>query len=346
MKKIFLPLLILAAVAVVSCKSKESKTNSKEKPPAGVDVIIATPEEFSNDIEVNGTVLSNEMVELHPEVSGRLVYLNIPDGAKVKEGTVLARINDADLQAQSEQLQNQLELAQKTEVRLKSLLAVNGVNQSEYDAALTQVISLKSGLKVLNAQIDKTIIKAPFSGELGLRMVSPGAYITTQTVICTLQQTEQLKVDFTVPEQYSYLVYKGKQINVQAGDDNEFLTAVILAVEPQINTSTRNLMVRAILKNSKLNPGAFVKVVFNEKQKGIVVPSNSIIPDAVSNQVILIKKGKAVFKNVETGVRTTNVVEIKKGVEQGDSVVVSGVLFVRPDAAVKIKKVRKIGDTK
>lgn len=346
MKKIFIPILILAALAVGSCKSKENKSNSKEKPPASVDIIIASQEEFSNDIEVNGTVLSNEMVELHPEVSGRLVYLNIADGANVKEGTILARINDADLQAQLEQQQNQLELATKTEQRLKSLLAVNGVNQADYDAALTQLSSLKAAVKILNAQIDKTIIKAPFSGELGLRMVSPGAYITPQTVICTLQQTEQLKVDFTVPEQYSYLVSKGKQINIQAGDDKAFQTAIILAIEPRINTATRNLMVRAILKNSKLNPGAFVKVVFNEKQKGIVVPSNAIIPEAISNQVILIKNGKAIFKNVETGVRTENIVEIKKGIEPGDSVVVSGVMFVRPDAQVKIRKVRKASDGK
>ena len=346
MKKIIIPILVIAAMAVTSCKHKENKGSGKEKPVPSVDVIIANPEEFSNDIEVNGTVLSNEMVELHPEVSGRLIYLNIQDGSKVKEGTVLARVNDADLQAQLEQQQNQLVLAQKTEQRLKSLLAVNGVNQADYDAALTQMTSLKAAVKILEAQIDKTIIKAPFSGELGLRLVSPGAYVTPQTVICTLQQTDKLKVDFTVPEQYSFLVTKGKEINLQAGNDAVYKKAVILAIEPQINTATRNLLVRAIMKDASLKPGAFVKVVFNEKQKGIVVPSNAIIPDAISNQVILIKNGKAVFKNVETGVRTVNVVEVKKGIEPGDSVVVSGVMYVRPDALVKVKKVRKVNDSK
>ena len=175
-----------------------------------VEVIIAGTENFPNSIEVNGTVLSQEMIEMHPEISGRIIYLNIPDGAAVKEGTVLVKINDADLQAQLEQQKVQLDLAKKTEERYKKLLAVNGVDQATYDAALSNVDLYTANIKVLDADIDKTVIRAPFSGKLGLRLVSKGAYVTPATVIGTLQQTDKIKIDFTVPAVYDSLVGVGK----------------------------------------------------------------------------------------------------------------------------------------
>jgi len=333
--------MILAAM--ISCKSeaKDKNADNKVKPPVSVDVIIAGNSDFASDIEVNGTVLSEEMVELHPEVGGRLTYLNIPDGATVSTGTILARINDADLQAQLQQQKVQLELAEKTEQRLNKLLAVNGIDQASYDAALSQVNLINANINVLRAQIDKTVIKAPFTGKLGLRLVSEGAYVSTSTIIGTLQETNKIKIDFSVPESYANMVKIGKTIHIQTNASIEDFTATISAIEPQINTTTRNIKVRARLNKGNINPGAFVKVLLNEKLEGIVVPTNSIIPDALSNQVVLVKNGKATFQNVETGIRNSEVVEITDGITIGDTVVVSGVLYVRPNGNVKIKKVRK-----
>jgi membrane fusion protein, multidrug efflux system len=335
---IALPLLLLG---LASCKSKPKDLSaSKEKNPVPVDVVVVGMTEVSSDIEVNGTVLSEEMVELHPETSGRLVYLNIPDGAIVQAGTVLARINDADLQAQMKQQQVQLELAQKTEQRLKKLLAGNGVDQATYDAALSQVNLYTANINVLQAQLDKTVLKAPFTGRLGLRLVSEGAYVSASTAIGTLQQTDRIKIDFSVPESYSKLIRVGKQISVRSSLSTDELTATISAIEPQIDPVTRDLKVRARLQGSKLSPGAFVKVVLNEKLKGMVVPSNAIIPDALSNQVVVVRDGKALFQNVETGIRNSDIVEITSGLNPGDTVIVSGVLFVRPKGLVKIKSVK------
>jgi membrane fusion protein (multidrug efflux system) len=143
-----------------------------------------------------------------------------------------------------------------------------------------------------------------------------------------------------VPESYENLVKPGNIVEIKAGNSNETLTATISAIEPQISTATRNIKVRARLNKGVLNPGAFVKVLLNEKITGIVVPTNAIIPDAMSNQLVLVKGGKAVFQNVETGIRNKDVVEIKSGVQPGDSIVVSGVLYVRPNGNVKIKSVR------
>ena len=338
LKILSIPLLLSALLA---CNSKTNdKALAKEKPAVPVDVIVAGKTDFSSDIEVNGTVLSDEMVELHPEVGGRLTYLNIPDGARVAKGTILAKVNDADLQAQLQQQKVQLELAEKTEQRLKKLLAVNGVDQASYDAALSQVNLYNANINVLQAQIDKTVVKAPFSGRLGLRLVSEGAYVSPSTVIGTLQETDKIKIDFSVPEAYASLVKIGKIIHVKTNESEQDLTATISAIEPQINTATRNIKIRAKLNKGTLSPGAFVKVLLNEKMKGIVVPTNAIIPDALSNQVVMVKNGKAVFQNVETGIRNSDIVEITSGLQIGDTVAVSGVLYVRPNAVVKIKKVR------
>jgi len=336
---IVLPLLM---AAMISCKSEaKDKNANKEKPPVSVDAIVVGNSDFTSDIEVNGTVLSEEMVELHPEVGGRLTYLNIPDGAKVSAGTILARINDADLQAQLQQQKVQLELAQKTEQRLNKLLAVNGVDQASYDAALSQVNLYNANINVLRAQIDKTVIKAPFSGKLGLRLVSEGAYVSTATAIGTLQQTDKIKIDFSVPEAYASLVKIGKTVSIQTNSSAEEIKATISAIEPQISTATRNIKVRARLSKGDISPGAFVKVFLNEKLNGIVIPSNAIIPDAISSQVLLVKNGKAVSQNVETGIRNSDVVEITDGLHIGDTIIVSGVLSVRPNGAVKIKIVKK-----
>jgi membrane fusion protein (multidrug efflux system) len=326
----------------ISCKSRIKGLVVTEKPPVMVEVIIAGDEDVSSNLEVNGSVLSNEMVELRPEISGRLVYLNIPDGASVKAGTMLAKVNDADLQAQLEQQRIQLDLAMKTEKRLSNLLKVNGVNQADYDVALNQVNTYQANIKVLNAQIDKTVIRAPFAGELGLRVVSPGAYVTPQTLIGTLQQSDKVKIDFTVPETYAAIIRKGDKVNIQTNESAESLDAIVSAIEPQINSVTRNIKVRAYLSSGMIHPGAFVKVLLAQNRKGIMVPTNAIIPDALSNQVVVVKNQKAVFVNVETGIRNTNMVELTSGVNPGDTVIVSGMLFVRANAAIKVKGVKKL----
>ncbi len=336
-------LIILSAMAVVfACERKTTQIQSKK--PVIVDVVIAGKVILPTSIEVNGSALSAESLELHSETSGRLTYLNIPDGASVAEGTVLARVNDAELQAQMEQQKVQLELATKTEQRLKQLLVVNGVNQSEYDIALNQVNSINASINILMAQIDKTIVKAPFSGKLGLRMVSLGAYVSPSTVLGTLQQTDKIKIDFTVPETYANLVETGNEVLIQTNGSDEKRSAVISAIEPQINLDTRNLKVRAISENTNISPGAFVKVFLNNESSGFVVPSNAIIPDAMSNQVVVIKNNKAVFVNVETGIRTADNVELVSGVKAGDTIAVSGILFVRPNSVVSIRNIHSMVD--
>ena len=338
-----LPIIFL--LFSIACNNKKEEVlKPKTTPPSVVDVIIAGTKTLNNTIEVNGSVLANEMLDIHPEVSGRLTYLNISEGNTVKVGTILATINDADLQAQLNKSKVQLDLAKKTEDRLKKLLAINGVNQAEYDAALNSVNNIKADIELLKAQIDKTVIKAAYDGELGLRQVSPGAYVTPATVLATLQQINKLKIDFTVPDIYSNLIKKGNTVQVSTNQSASTFVATIIATEPVVNTSSRNLKVRAIMDNNKVNPGAFVKVLLKAEMNNnhIVIPTNAIIPDADSKKAIVVKDGKGKFVNIETGIRTAGGVEVVNGLNIGDTVVVTGVLFVRPNALVKIRAVKKL----
>jgi len=332
-------------LAIPACKSKTVTNKPRENPPTIVDVMVATPVPVTNIVEANGTVIASESVELRPEVTGRLTYLNVPEGKLVSQGTVLARINSADLQAQLQKSQAQLQLAETNEKRLKTLLDAGGVNQASYDAVVNQVSSLKADIAYSQSLIDKTVIRAPFTGMIGLRQVSPGAYVSSSTIIATIQKTGQVKIDFTIPEQYSDLIKIGGKVEVEVDEANEKKQmATIIALEPQANTQTRNLSVRATLDNGTANPGAFVKVYVGaaNPKKTIMVPTNVIIQDDRNSQLIVIKKGKASFMNVKTGVRQEGNVEITDGVSAGDSVVVTGVLFARPNLPVKIRSVKTL----
>lgn len=332
-------------IAIISCDSRKEEPKIKKDPPVIVDVLIAAYQKVDNSIEANGTVIANESVQLHPEVTGRLVYLNIPEGKHVAKGAVLARINDADLEAQLNKSKVQLDLYQKTADRLSTLLAVNGVNQADYDAAINNVNSTKADIAYTQALIDKTIIRAPFDGVVGLRQVSPGAFVSSSTIIATMQEVNKVKIDFTFPEEYGNAIKVGDTVDVQidAASDKKS-KAIIIATEPQIDQSSRNIMVRAVLQGGKNNVGSFAKVFIDAgaDNNAIVVPTNSIIPNDKNNQVIVVKNSKASFVNVQTGIRFSNNVEIIKGLNTGDTVVVTGVLFAKPQSQLKVRNVKTL----
>jgi membrane fusion protein (multidrug efflux system) len=326
---------------VVACKEKP-KSVDKFNPnaPVSVDITIAETQKVEKQIEVNGTVLANDFVELHPEVNGRITFLQIPEGKLITAGTIIAKLNDADLQAQLAKANAQLELAVINEKRNKQLLAIKGMNQSDYDASLQQVKSLQADVAYTKSLIEKTIVKAPFTGQIGLRQVSVGAYINTTTTIATIQKLDQLKLDFTIPEVYATYVSVGKKVNIATASSNGTnLTGIITAIEPQIIAASRNLKVRTSFKG-KVLPGAYAKVYLAESnaKPSIMVPSNVIIPDSKSKQVVVVKNGQAKFVNVQTGYRTQTAVEITKGLEVGDSVIVAGMLFVKDGSKLKIGK--------
>jgi membrane fusion protein (multidrug efflux system) len=335
-----IPFLLLFS----ACTHKPDPPATKTSPPTTVDALVAVYKPMSNTIEVNGTVVANEYVELHPEASGRLTYLYVPEGTLIKKGTLIAKVNNADLEAQLNKSKVALDLAMKTESRDRQLLAVNGINQADYDAALNVVNGYKADIEYNQALLDKTLLKAPFDGYIGLRQVSVGAYVTPATLIATLLQLDKIRIDFQIPEDYSSVLKVGGTVDVDLDESGKKRKARIIATEPQVNQSTRNMTVRAILENAKANPGSFAKVYVNSgmDKKAIMIPTNALIPDDKNNQVVLVKGGKASFVNVSTGIRLSNNVEITKGINEGDTVVVTGVLFARPKSPLVVRKINTL----
>lgn len=351
MRKLRVPLLIVAVISVLALikiffltpKKTENTTAAAAKLPTAVTGYIVKPETLDNEVYASGTISANEDAELHSEISGKLTYLNIPEGARIGKGTLLAKINDADLQSQLQKLHLQLQLAEEKEARQKNLLDINGTSREEYDNAQNLVATIKSDISNMQAQIAKTEVRAPFDGVIGLRKVSIGAYITPTTLITTMQQIDPIKVDFAVPEKYMDRIKKGdKVIFTIQGLDGTF-AATIYAIDPKIDLATRTVQLRAQAPNhsGKIFPGAFARIqlVLNQNKSALMVPTESIIPILKGQKVYLYKNGKAQEQVVETGLRTPAKIEITKGLQAGDTVVVTGVMNVRPEASLKMTKV-------
>lgn len=341
--------LFFLFVAATSCggKKKDSPTVQKQAgakpPPMRVDGFIVTPEPFQESLEIPGTIVANEVAEIHPEVSGRIVQLNVVEGRYVSRGAVLAKLYDGDLRAQLNKIQVQLALAQKTEERQAQLLKIQGISQQDYDISLLQVNSLKADIGILQTSIAKTVVRAPFSGKIGLNKISPGAYVTPASVIAVINQTDDLKLDFTVPEKYSGMMKAGQSVKFTIEGSNKDFNARVVATEANLMENTRSLTVRAAVqgKDDALLPGAFAKVTLNldPEPNAILVPTQAILPQARGKKVILFKGGTAVFSDVVTGTRDSARVQIREGVQAGDTVVVTGLLSLRPDAKILIGKI-------
>ncbi len=324
------------------------KDGGKGGPGAGkgaspaVDVFIVTSQNLREDVVSSGSLLAAEQVDIYPEISARITQLNIQEGQPVAKSTLLVKLFDADLRAQLERLQAQADNARRTEDRNKQLLERGGISRQEYDIVTTNLRSSLADIELVRANLQRTEIRAPFSGVIGLRNVSLGAVVSPNTLIARLQQISSLKLDFSIPEKYGPSVRVGSPISFQVDGSNQPGTGVVYAIEPGVEEATRNLRIRARVNNAsaRLRPGAFARVTLTvQNDKSLVVPTQAVIPQTRTNQVVVIKNGKADFTDVKTGLRTAGVIQIKSGLSAGDTVAVTGLLFLKPDAPVKVGRI-------
>ncbi len=308
-----------------------------------VQTLIAAPQLLSADIEVPGTIMANETAEIHPELSGRLVQLNIKEGTNVSVGALLAKLYDGDLQAQLRKLEVQLKIAEQTEKRQAELVKIQGISQQEYDLSLLGVLNLKADMDIIRESIRKTEIRAPFGGKLGLKNVSPGAYVTPASVLTTISQVSTLKIQFNIPERYGAQLKPGLPVTFSIDGTNKTFTATVIASEISIDENTRSLAVRALIKQQDpaLIPGAFakVKIVLGKNNEALMVPNSVIIPSGRKKQLYVYEGGKAMMKEVTTGVRDSTNIQVLTGIKPGDTVITSAVLFLRPGLAVELAKI-------
>jgi membrane fusion protein (multidrug efflux system) len=301
---------------------------------------IVSLETLSNSVYTTGTILANEEVELRSETSGKITKILFKEGSFVSKGDLLIKINDADLQAQLRKAESKVKLSEEKESRQRQLRDGNLISQEEYDNTRGELNVNQADYDLIKAQIDKTEIKAPFSGVVGLRSVSEGGYVTTSTIMARLQNLNSIKVDFSIPERYSSSVKTGDDLEFKISGSSNLFKAKVYAIEPKIDPGTRTLRIRAICSSTykELIPGAFANVELSLKQTSdaILIPTVSIVPELKGQKVYLYKNGIVVPQIVEIGTREDTRVQIVSGLSNGDTVITSGILQIRPKSKVKI----------
>ena len=348
LKTILISLFVLILIGLIgyritSNKAEAGKNNNKadKKPPTMVDAIVLSEKDFANVISLSGSIEANENVEIRSEVSGIVEQIYFTEGTNVNKGQVLLKVNDIELRAQLSQATTKQNLASENERRAKLLLQKEAISQEEYDIASAEFRSLKAQSQLIQAQIAKTSIRAPFSGRIGLRNISPGTYVTPSTLITKLVSSNQVKISFSIPEKYATGVENNTIVKITMPNSSESFSAKIYAIDPEIEIATRTLKVRAIADNpaNKLIAGTFATVELPLKniKNAILVPTEAVIPIQNGKVVYIATNGKAKEMKIETLTRTAKDVVVTSGIKAGDTLVVSGVMAIKNDSDIQIK---------
>jgi len=320
-------------------KNSDSKANTQKR----VDAYIVKPSLLINEISVTGSLLAFEEVTLQNEVAGRVVRLNLPEGKFVRKGTLLVKLFDDDLQATLKKQQSQLAIQQQIFKRQSELLKVSGISQNDYDQTILLVNSIKADIEVQKTLIRKTEVLAPFDGVIGLRKISVGAIVTPATLLSTIRSENKIKLDFSVPEKYGSVIKSGMKVKFTMYNDDSQFEATVIATEEGIDATTRNLKVRSIVnsKSKLLIPGAFanVQLRLSENANAVLIPTQAIIPQDQNKSIIIAQKGKAHFIQVITGIRNASNIEIIKGIQPGDTIITSGLLFLKEGAKLNYSSI-------
>ena len=341
--------IILAGIvlaAAVSCKKKQIVLpNTNRSNIVTAEGFIVQPSVESENVEVPGSLLPVEETQIRTEVTGRIIQLDIEEGKSVKKGALLAKLFDQDLLAQLKKLQVQLSISQRQAERQKELLAINGISQQDYDLSVLAVDNLKADIETTQIAIAKTEIRAPYDGKLGLRFVSLGAYVSPSDILTSLRQVSQLKLDFSVPEKYAKEILPGNTVRFRVDGGTQDHLATVIATEGNVDQVTRTLRIKGIVKETspELLPGVFARVnlQMGKINNALMVPSQAIIPQARSKQILLLRKDSVQVLQVETGIRDSVFVQVLKGLKPGDTIVTTALMSIRKKSKVKITKLNR-----
>ncbi|HCY41629.1 MAG TPA: efflux transporter periplasmic adaptor subunit [Prolixibacteraceae bacterium] len=359
-KHLFTSKLLLSATILIlvsfltfglaGCGKKAANKNAQKgnrSAPVQVEVMVAQTGLLLNTVSGTGSIIANEKAEIRPEISGRIIKILFEEGAMVQKNKLLLKMNDSDLQAQLKRNEAQGILLASDEFQKRKLLEIKAISQDEYDAAKSLLLVNQADKQLLEAQIAKTEIYAPFSGKVGLRSVSVGNFVASNTLIATIQQLDPIKIEFDVPEKYSRFIQPGLEVSFGIDASDSTFMAKVYAIESSITTETRSLTVRALCSNPSglLKPGTFARInmILEKFPDAIKVPSEAVVTVLDGNSVFICKNGKATEVPVTTGIRTDSEIQITKGVSAGDSLIVTGLLQLTNGSPVMIKKKKTEG---
>jgi membrane fusion protein (multidrug efflux system) len=347
--RLYTPLLgfvgfALLAAFIAACATKaESLDQSSSAPvsaPVGipVDAVIIRPHAVSDQLEVTGTLVANQQVDIVSELTRRIVKVNVREGTHVKKGTLLFQLDDADLQAQLERFRQQEKLAQLNEKRLKDLIEKEAISQQDYDESITNLKVLQAQVTELQVMIDKTRIVAPFDGQIGMINAHPGAIVSVNTLLTNIEDNSLVKVEFSIPEKYTNVIQLGSEQSFTIASDDQRHTARITAKGSSLSQNTRTLLVRGVVSNpeGKLLPGQSARITLSlsTSDNALAVVSQALMPSTGGYTVYVSRKNKVEAVPVSIGQRSTGSVEITKGLTTGDTVIVSNLMRIGPGTPV------------
>jgi membrane fusion protein (multidrug efflux system) len=331
-------IIILLLIRIFSDTGrKKTEATAALKSVIPVEVYIACDTSMIYQLSTIGSLRANESVDIVSEISKKVVSIFLKEGSNVIKGQLLFKLDDADIVARINKLSIEEKLAETNESRQKVQLS-----QEQYDATLNHLNTLRAEIEILKVDLSKTEIRAPFSGKIGLRNVSEGALVSPNMILARLQDVSRIKVDFSVPERYADDLRPGIGISFLTDYSTKEYTAVIEAIEPDVEKKTRTISLRAVCGNrdGSLVPGSSVRVALNLQAltKKLFIPTSALIPTVKGYDVYLMKSGKAFLQPVKTGIRNRLSVQIVEGLSLKDTVVVTNLLRIKPDSPLKMVK--------
>lgn len=351
LKRIITTVIILSVLALLaypkvkplfSSSSSDSGNSDNNSSKLKVEAVKISEESVEDRIFSSGSLRADEVVDLSVESSGLITNIYFREGSQVERGDLLLKINDSQLQAEKNTNSFRINLAEQREERQRRLLERGGISQDEYDATLNELNVLRSELELIEAQIEQTELRAPFSGSIGLKYVSEGSYISPDSRIATLQKLDPIKIDFSVPERYVARVAIGDKITFGVQGVDSTFTGEVYAFEPSIDRETRSLQIRAITDNEEqmLFPGAFANItlILDTLTDALMVPSIALVPELNAQKLFVLRNGEVEEIRVQTGIRTSEKVQVLNGIAVGDTVLTTGLLQVRPGQEVDISQ--------
>jgi len=309
--------------------------------PMSVEAIQAIVTPVNDEVTAVGSLQSNEAVVIRSEIAGRIATIHFQEGKTVNTGGLLFSLDASEYQAQLAQSAANVKLTEMNFTRAKDLREKSLISQQEYDDTSAKLEESRAKLALDQSRLEKSSIRAPFNGVLGVRNVSPGAYIKPGEDLVMLEDIDPIKVEFRIPETYSRQVKPGQHIAVRVDAyPGEIFTGEVYVIDTRMDAQTRTMLLRGRIPNAKKNlrPGMFARValILATRSNALVVPEQAMVPFGGDQFVYRVIDGKAVQTRVEPGRRMDGKVEIKTGVNAGDSVVTAGQMKLRDGMPVAV----------
>jgi membrane fusion protein (multidrug efflux system) len=338
--------VVCAAWAIYATQHREGASSAapsagapKGNAPALVTLAPVRSERTAQKLEALGNARANESVDVTAKLSNIVTAVRFRDGERVQRGQLLVQLDDAQARADVAAAEAMVTESESQYRRSRELLQTQALSKSSFDQLEATVKSNRAKLGAAQARLEDTVIRAPFSGRLGLRRVSVGTLINPGAVITTLDDTSVIKLDFSVPENFVASLREGLSVRASApAFPGRVFAGKVSSIDSRVDLATRSVVVRALLANDDgaLRPGMFLSVsLAKDEHDALVIPEEALTPEAERQYVYVVTEGRASRREVRIGGRRPGSVEVLAGLDAGERVIVEGTQKVRDGAAVQ-----------